>query len=136
MGKKMLHLPPFFHRNREIKTKVCKKESIETELAELEMENYEMHASEIENEEIDELAKEVGRIFHQESDMREKDAESVRFGLGRAMRYLADIALNILIMLLPILLSIMAAGFLIKGGKVFLCRLTDLWGKTGSKKNF
>jgi hypothetical protein len=136
MGKKMLHLPPFFHRNKDFKTKVCEKESIETEFAELEMENYEIHASEIENEEIDELAKEVGRIFHQELDMREKDVDSVRFSLWKAMRYLADIVLNILIMLLPILLSIMTVGFLIKGGKVFLCRLTDLWGKTGNKRNF
>ena len=90
----------------------------------------------IENEEIDELEREVWRIFHQESDEKEKDGDDDRFIWQGKMRYLADIVLNMLIMLLPVLLSIMVTGFLIQGGKVFWCRLADLWRGKENKRNF
>ena len=89
-----------------------------------------------ENEEIDELEREVWRIFHQESDEKEKDGDDERFIWQGKMRYLADIVLNMLIMLLPVLLSIMVTGFLIQGGKVFWCRLADLWRGKENKRNF
>ena len=131
MGKKMLHLPPLYHKYEDHKTG-----STETKSMGYKMEEYEMHAIEVEDEEADELRREIGRIFHQELDMGEKEADGVGAIWWKAIRYLADIVLSILIMLLPILMSIMAVGFLIKGGKVFLCRLTDLWRKTGKKRNF
>lgn len=127
----MLHLPPFYNKCEDYRTG-----NTETDFTESEMKSHEMYATEIENEEIDELEREVWRIFHQESDEKEKDGDDERLIWQGKMRCLADIVLNMLIMLLPVLLSIMVTGFLIQGGKVFWCRLADLWRGKGNKRNF
>ncbi len=127
----MLHLPPFYNKREDYRTG-----NTETDFTESKMKSHEMYATEIENEEIDELEREVWRIFHQESDEKEKDGDDERFIWQGKMRYLADIVLNMLIMLLPVLLSIMVTGFLIQGGKVFWCRLADVWRGKENKRNF
>ena len=131
LRKKMLHLPPFYNKREDYRTG-----NTETDFTESKMKSHEMYATEIENEEIDELEREVWRIFHQESDEKEKDGDDERLIWQGKMRYMADIVLNMLIMLLPVLLSIMVTGFLIQGGKVFWCRLADLWRGKENKRNF